>query len=287
MLKANLHTHSTTSDGRFTPDEVIALYSAQKYDVMAFTDHRKTNLVSALDGKGMTLISGIEMHPQGAREILWHLLALGVPESFSDCSELAAQAVVDRVNRAGGLCFVAHPYWCGLRSQEVMTLNGIMGIEVYNTSTRYIGKEYNMVIWDEILDSGCKCTALAVDDIHHPCDLFKGWTMVAASERTPDAVLAALRTGRFYATQGPKFHRLSFKDGIFEAEFTSCRSAVIVSNQCNGFCGAVPDPNGPNTTKKGITAIHFDVSTLPAGSYLRCQICDKNGKYAWSNPIII
>ena len=32
--RANLHTHSTTSDGRFTPNEVAALYAKEAYDVL-------------------------------------------------------------------------------------------------------------------------------------------------------------------------------------------------------------------------------------------------------------
>ena len=65
VLKSNLHTHTTNSDGKFSPEEIIAMYSGAGYDVLAFTDHRTTNKVSSYDGKGMTLISGIEMHPVG------------------------------------------------------------------------------------------------------------------------------------------------------------------------------------------------------------------------------
>lgn len=37
-FKANLHTHSTTSDGKFEPEKVIQLYAEAGYDVLAFTD---------------------------------------------------------------------------------------------------------------------------------------------------------------------------------------------------------------------------------------------------------
>ncbi len=287
VLKANLHTHSTMSDGEFSPDELISLYAGKGYGALALTDHRKANRVSAMDGKGMVLVSGIELHPLYSPSMSWHLLALGVPESFEDVSHLEAQTVVDKVNEAGGICFVAHPYWCGLTSSQVMSLSGTLGIEVYNTSTRYIGKDYNMVIWDEILDAGCSYTALAVDDIHSRRDLFKGWTMIAASERTPEAIVSALRNGKFYASQGPEFKRLSLENGIFEAEFTPCSDAILLSNQASGFCGCVPDGDGPSSPEKEVTSIRFDVSRRPAGSYIRCQIRDRNGKYAWSNPVIL
>ena len=59
VLKANLHTHTTNSDGTFSPSEVIGFYADAGYDVLAFTDHRTTNRVSEYDAEGMTLLSGI------------------------------------------------------------------------------------------------------------------------------------------------------------------------------------------------------------------------------------
>ena len=83
VLKANLHTHTTNSDGTFSPSEVIGFYADAGYDVLAFTDHRTTNHVSEYDAEGMTLLSGIELHPAGPRGIPWHILAIGIPENFS------------------------------------------------------------------------------------------------------------------------------------------------------------------------------------------------------------
>mgnify|MGYP000789433803 FL=1 len=37
--KGNLHTHSTNSDGRLSPEEVIKLYREEGYDFLALTDH--------------------------------------------------------------------------------------------------------------------------------------------------------------------------------------------------------------------------------------------------------
>ena len=39
FYKANFHLHTTNSDGRRSPEEVIALYREQGYDVLAITDH--------------------------------------------------------------------------------------------------------------------------------------------------------------------------------------------------------------------------------------------------------
>ena len=170
--KSALHSHSTVSDGRFTPFEMIDMYSKAGYQIYAFTDHHKTNPVSTYGGKGMLLISGMEIHPKGPRGITWHFVGLGVPEDFVE-PQGEPQSVIDAVNAIGGVMICAHPRWCGFTSAEVNALQGIIGIEVYNTSTRYIGRDYNMQLWDELSDMGRVLPATAVDDAHRPCDLYQ------------------------------------------------------------------------------------------------------------------
>ena len=298
--RANLHTHSTRSDGKFTPDEILKLYSAEGYDVMCMTDHMRTSNVTELDPHGMLLLPGVELHPAGGRIRRSHLLGVNVPEDF-DVSVAAVtaegenkmQQVVDAVNAAGGLCYFAHPYWCGFRAEEIAPLRGLAGIEVYNTSTRYINRQSNMQIWDELSDMGHIFPALAVDDVHRPRDLFMGWTEICCEERTRECVADALKRGSFYATQGPKFKRLSYKDGFFEAEFTPVVTAIGISNQCRGFCAGTPNFTGDGTAPE-LTSCRFEVAELfkPLKSiisctYLRLEIVDAQGRHAWSNPIQI
>lgn len=278
VWKANFHTHSTLSDGALAPQELIAAYRDAGCAILNLSDHRRTNPVSAYDPCGMTLISGIEMHPMGPRGIPWHLLAVGVPENFQDCSELAAQQVIDCVNAVGGVVFIAHPYWCGLTSAELYSLTGHAGIEVCNATCGKIGKSYSMHIWDELLDVGRSVNAIAVDDLHgNASDCCKAWTMVAAESSDQAAVLDALRRGSYYASQGPEFFRLSFDGTCFEAEFSECREAVLYTPQ---YFGARQfDAAGK------LTRMRFDASHLAPGSFLRCQITDNAGKIAWSNPV--
>ena len=111
-------------------------------------------------------------------------------------------------------------------------------------------------------------------------DLFRGWTMICAENNTPQALLAALKAGDFYASQGPEFHRLSYQDGIFEAEFTPCTEAILLTAQSRGYCGRVPDSPGTETT-----SLRVDLRDRPPQRYLRCQLRDRDGNYAWSMPL--
>ena len=60
MLKGALHCHTTRSDGRGTPEEVIRLHYDNGYDFMALTDHRRYNYENFADVP-MTIIPGMEL----------------------------------------------------------------------------------------------------------------------------------------------------------------------------------------------------------------------------------
>ena len=282
VLKAGLHTHTTNSDGKFTPEEIIEMYKNEGFDVLTFTDHRRTNKVSEYDGKGMTLISGIELHPVGPRNSPWHILAVGVPEDFQHTHPATGQEAVDRANEAGAAVFCAHPYWCGFTPDEVMTLNNILGIEVYNTSTRYIGKEINVQIWDELLDAGWLCPAIAVDDIHNLQDLGHGWTMILAEDKSPESLVKALKNGSYYSTQGPEFTRIELDGHMLHAEFSEVVSAVVVGRFASGCCETVPGQPFPGDVTP---CRELTVDLRRCRTAGRIQLRDAAGRYAWSNPI--
>ena len=48
-LKGALHCHTTRSDGKGTPEEVIRLHAQNGYDFMALTDHRIYNYQNFAD----------------------------------------------------------------------------------------------------------------------------------------------------------------------------------------------------------------------------------------------
>jgi len=149
-LKANLHTHSTLSDGDYSPEEVIRLYSDAGYDVLSLTDHRIMQDISRYNSRGLILLSGIEVHPCHTRpdRMNWHIVGINVPPDFKhthpEKEGLNVQQTIDALREAGALPFLAHPYWCAFPSAELLPLTGYCGMEVYNTECRGIGRAYSM-----------------------------------------------------------------------------------------------------------------------------------------------
>ena len=113
------------------------------------------------------------------------------------------------------------------------------------------------------------------------------WTYVLTDKPlSQQVVIDALRAGDFYASQGPEFKRLSYVDGVFEAEFTPCVEAIGLTNLSRGYCAMVENMNGPQDGLKEVSSCKFTLNKVPNG-WFRLQIKDKNGRYAWTNPIMV
>ena len=89
FYKGNLHTHSTHSDGKREPVDVIATYRDAGYDFIALTDHFVGlwgyPIVDTVPfrAQGFTTILGAELHSGAmANGELWHILAVGLPADF-------------------------------------------------------------------------------------------------------------------------------------------------------------------------------------------------------------
>ena len=60
MMKADLHTHSTASDGQYTPSELVQLAKKRGLEVLALTDH---DTVGGLGGGSGRERGGPANHP--------------------------------------------------------------------------------------------------------------------------------------------------------------------------------------------------------------------------------
>lgn len=90
-MKIDLHMHTTLSDGRLTPTELVQLLARQSVDAAAITDHDSTEgldeaFAEAERHPGLRLISGVEIsadHPDGEREDV-HVLGYFLDRSDAD-----------------------------------------------------------------------------------------------------------------------------------------------------------------------------------------------------------
>ena len=103
--KAQLHTHSTNSDGQFSPEELISRYQELDYTFLAFTDHDKITGVD-VSTDDLIVISGEEMtYPRPFWPFGPHLGRLFVTESVTG----NMQARINKTVQAGGVVVIHHP----------------------------------------------------------------------------------------------------------------------------------------------------------------------------------
>ncbi|HRU05330.1 MAG TPA: hypothetical protein P5137_06095, partial [Candidatus Brocadiia bacterium] len=177
-----------------------------------------------------------------------------------------------------GLCYYAHPYWTGHNMDHMGEGVDALGVEVYNSvceGERGLG--HSNAHWDQMLSRGVRWQGLATDDTHKiDRDAFGGWIMVKARQLTQPAILAAMRAGRFYATQGPEIRSLSMTRGVARIECSPVREIVWHAR----------GPAGRRFAATGRQALESSEFTPnPDGAYLRVEIIDAHGRKAWSNPI--
>lgn len=291
--RGNLHTHSTRSDGVLPPEEVCRRYRAEGYDFLALTDHfvgcYGYPIVDTVPFRSndFTTILGAELHSGAmANGELWHILAVGLPADFapSDSPDFdpkpgqeTAEQLAARAVAAGAFVAIAHPQWSGLTLADARGLTSAHAVEIYNHGCATgCDRADGFAIADLLLTEGRRLTMVATDDAHFSePDHFGGWVMVKAQENTPESLLAALKAGDFYSSQGPALH-----DIRVEADRVIVESSAVVSVIAQGAGTAARATHGHSMTRTEVP-----LARLNNSSWLRVTVIDTGGKRAWSNPI--
>ncbi len=119
--KANLHCHTTVSDGSKTPEEVKAGYKARGYSAVAFTDHDKFVDQSALSDESFIALNGFELEYWVTlwKGITCHInfiakdpknSALGWSDPAPNLFRLSLKEGEEKLREGGGLYTVTPPY---------------------------------------------------------------------------------------------------------------------------------------------------------------------------------
>ena len=296
-LSCALHTHTTASDGELPPPALVAHYERAGYDVLATTDHWH---VTDVPSTGQLLVvPGVELNCvlPGARD--GHVLGLGLRATPDELRELAGgyptlEETGNWIRDHGGIAYLAHPYWTGVVPGTLELPESIVGIEVWNAGCELeVGRGLSSVHWDELLEAGRLCPALATDDSHHPgFDSGYARTWVRARERTTETVLAALAAGAFYSSAGPLLHEVRRDGDAVSVRCSPCRSVVLISGKSTGSAvnaGRLGYRYAANVVEEDadglIVAARLHVP--PAARHVRVEVTDPAGRKAWANPLAV
>jgi hypothetical protein len=282
--KAALHVHTTTSDGDVDVQTRLAQHREAGYDVVAVTDHWKTNDLTPYTDEKFLAINSMEAHPQTATGApAHHFVCLDLPHPFELAKDLPAQELIDKVRDAGGKVIYAHPYWTAHTLEELLEVSGYIGVEVYNSHCDLAAaKGYSYVHIDQLLNKGKVFSLTSVDDIHRSNWLGLGWTMIKADALNKAAVMDAIEKGSFYASCGPVIEDCRIEDGEIKITTSAAEKIRFLFDSGGGGREYRAD-QGKTITQ---ASWKFADNRRPV-KWIRAEVVDKEGKYAWTNPFFI
>ncbi len=285
-LKGNLHTHTTVSDGVRTPQEAVDHYKRNGYDFLAITDHGTLVDPTKLDSRGMTLIPAQEICIGTSQAgTTTHIVAVNIRETlplrdFDPTTD--PQRAISLTAEQGGFTIIAHPYWSGLHTADLLRLKGFLGVEIYNTSCDvYRGTGYSAPHLDALLVAGRRPLIFATDDHHgapeplKPSDACGAWIMVKSTDNTLLNIIKAIEKGHFYASNGPTIKNIQFTAEGIHVESSPVKTMTFSSQPSLGARFTARDEPLTQYTYPG----------RPGEKYVRVEVTDYQGRTAWSNPI--
>lgn len=286
-FKGNLHMHTTESDGALTPAEAAALYAENGYDFIARTDHWKVGPADEFDS--LLCLTGCEYNI-GARpsEGVYHIVGVGMeadPRLRRGTPEnpLTGQEIVETIHRFGGIAVIAHPAWSLNTPEQILAIHRETPFdmtEIYNSTSDMPRncRPYSGLITDMLASAGTFLPLGAADDSHlyAPWDRCRSFIWVQAESCTREAILGAIRAGRFYASQGPRLE-VRFKDGKILVDCDPVEEIVYYSDAVW--------TNHRSDVGTGLT--HGEYTPVALDTFVRVEVKDKDGNYGWSQYIPI
>jgi len=287
FYRGNLHTHSTRSDGMVPAKQVLQAYQQHGYDFVAITDHFLPQYdfpitdTRLLRTPAFTTLLGAEIHPPALRSgDRWHIVAVGLPIDFAPPrDDEDAPAMAARAAATGAFVGLAHPAWYGLTVEDAESIAASAdAVEIYNeTCAQLNDRSDGWYLCDLLLARGHHLLAYGSDDAHFTArqDRFGAWVNVRAGSLDPTALLAALKAGHFYSSQGPQIEQLTITGSRLELTCSPARAVFVAGRGARARSALAPTGD--------LTSCRLDLAPF-AGSYCRVTIVDAAGKRAWTNP---
>jgi hypothetical protein len=146
----NPHVHTSYSDGEAVHREVAQAAAKTGLDFVIVTDHNVW--VDGCEGyyNRVLLLIGEEVHDVRRQSQANHLLAYNAEAELAP-QAADPQALIDEVNRRGGVCYLAHPYERGSPLSPDLAaipwadwdVTGYAGLEIWNYMSEFKGLMHN------------------------------------------------------------------------------------------------------------------------------------------------
>ncbi|MFI5268982.1 MAG: CehA/McbA family metallohydrolase, partial [Chloroflexota bacterium] len=294
VRRADLHSHTTYSDGAHSVAEMERWRQRYGLDLLGITDHN--TLKHADDCRPYPQIYlGEEVTGRHHHVLVHQPPAVLEPEHHLH-SEVA------NIRAAGRLPLVAHPtgwmrhIYDDARIQSVRELDGVFLMEIGNGASNWFTyhdstDDTAVALWDQLLLARTSVVAVGNSDAHRAANVGLVWNGVVEGSTAPEAIYQALVAGRGFVSNGPA--ALLWADGE-ATSVKSLRGAGTVRLRLEvadsaGLAGWRLVADG-KTWQEGsvegqrVFRQEFDAPTSGVRSYrLECVATD--GRQAYTNPV--
>ena len=325
FYKANLHCHTTCSDGRLTPAEIKEAYLKEGYSVVAFTDHDVFLPHGDLRDENFLPLNGFEIEineenvPHEKRKTC-HLCFVALDENervqpiwhrsaylFGGAVGHRADVVFDpevpdfvrvytpecvneaiRIGKEHGF-FVTynHPVWSLEGFSQYGGYEGMDAMEIQNYSSFVEGyEEHNGAAYDELLRQENRLFAIAADDNHNA----KPLSDPGCDSFGGYIVLKARELTYPAVAEALKNGAFYASEGpeIMELCYDEEKRElrVVTSPAVRIACTtSARSCRAVDLTRNGQTVTGASFTLSPTDGYARITVTDVNGKCAYSNAI--
>lgn len=295
QYKANMHGHSTCSDGRLSPEELKAAYKERGYSVYAFSDHVTVHSHSDLADEDFLPLAACELDvaEQGdsnfnLRKAFHFNIISRDPDNFEQVPCMVRNYSLEYINSViadavakNYFVTINHPNWALFTEDEFMKIEGASGFELYNCITANYGGALSFTpeIYLDLLRRGKRLYPIGADDNHSFAmpfsdphnDSFGGFTYILAEKLEYKTIIAAMDKGDMYCSSGPCFFEISEEDGTFKVHTSDAVQIAMLSD--SGRTAVINAADGQSVTELICTAEN-------AGRFILFHIVDKNGHHA-------
>ncbi|MBE6709368.1 MAG: PHP domain-containing protein [Ruminococcaceae bacterium] len=205
QYKANLHSHSTLSDGSLTPVELRDMYKAQGYSILAITDHEYPNDHTSLGDDELLMLTGYEAYIRPSPdcrydvyspEVHLNLFArdphnttlicynkacckyipeekqADIPRAGSERTRAYNREYINEFIRTardnGYIVSYNHPYWSMESEADIIATEGCFSMEMVNYNSYVSSRlEHNGALYDRFLSAGKRIFCHGADDNHN------------------------------------------------------------------------------------------------------------------------
>lgn len=314
FYKANLHMHTTVSDGKMTPLEVKEKYKEKGYSIVAYTDHELMLPHNDLSDDSFLAITSTEISINQRKDCdfrytkCYHLNILSKDpfrtefNTFSEeimwlkhsyqyltdkqrevkykrnYSVECINEMIKMANEEGSLVTLNHPFWSLQDYEDYIDLKGLWGVEWYNTGCAIVGYLDTYDPIDFLLRKGENVFPLATDDAHKIDDCFGGFVMVKANDLKYETIYNALKNGDFYSSTKPLIYELFIEDGVINIK-SSKVTKVFINAECR-YNKVKADENGFTEAKIDVNDYLNRNDNVNKHQYLRITLIDEEGNEA-------